>query len=165
MRIDFDWDPAKAAGNAAKHGVAFEEAMTIFRDPLALSLLDDDQCRRGALDHARHRIQWKSSARCAHLGGHRPGSEHGPHHIGTTADPERGASVSRGFLAMKDEYDFSKAERGRFHRPDAVLTPPVHLEAEVLAFLTARAEARGVSLSELVNALLKKDIELIEAAE
>lgn len=64
---------------------------------------------------------------------------------------------------MKDEYDFSKADRGRFHRPDAVLTPPVHLDPDVLAFLTA--QARGVSLSELVNALLKKDIELIEAAE
>ena len=66
---------------------------------------------------------------------------------------------------MKDEYDFSKAERGRFYRSEAVLTPPVHLDPDVLAFLTARAEARGVSLSELVNALLKKDIELIEAAE
>ena len=66
---------------------------------------------------------------------------------------------------MKDEYDFSKAERGRFYRPDAVLNPPVHLDPEVLAFLTARAEARGISLSELVNALLKKNIELIEAAE
>jgi hypothetical protein len=66
---------------------------------------------------------------------------------------------------MKDEYDFSKAERGRFYRPDAQLTPPVHLEPEVLAFLVSRADARGVSLSELVNALLKKDIELIEAAE
>jgi len=66
---------------------------------------------------------------------------------------------------MKDEYDFSKAERGRFYRPDAVLNPPVHLDPEVLAFLTARAEARGISLSELVNALLKKEIELIEAAE
>jgi len=66
---------------------------------------------------------------------------------------------------MKDEYDFSKAQRGRFYRPDAVLNPPVHLDPEVLAFLTARAEARGISLSELVNALLKKDIELIEAAE
>ena len=49
--------------------------------------------------------------------------------------------------------------------PGAALTPPVHLDPDVLAFLTARAEARGVSLSELVNALLKKDIELIEAAE
>jgi hypothetical protein len=66
---------------------------------------------------------------------------------------------------MKDEYDFSKAERGRFYRADSVLVPPVHLEAEVLAFLSARAAARGVSLSALVNALLKKDIELIEAAE
>jgi len=66
---------------------------------------------------------------------------------------------------MKDDYDFSKAERGRFYRPDAVLVPPIHLDAEVLAFLAARAEARGVSLSELVNALLKKDIELIETLE
>ena len=66
---------------------------------------------------------------------------------------------------MKDEYDFSKAERGRFFRPDAVLAPPVPLDPDVLAFLTIRAEARGISLSELVNALLKKDIELIEAAE
>lgn len=66
---------------------------------------------------------------------------------------------------MKDEYDFSHAERGKFYRPDAVLVPPVHLDPEVLAFLTARAAARGMPLSELVNALLKKDIELIEAAE
>ena len=42
MRIDFDWDPAKAASNAAKHGVAFEEAMTVFRDPLARSIPDPD---------------------------------------------------------------------------------------------------------------------------
>ena len=32
---------------------------------------------------------------------------------------------------MKDEYDFSKAERGRFYRQDAVLTSPVHLLAEL----------------------------------
>jgi hypothetical protein len=66
---------------------------------------------------------------------------------------------------MKDEYDFSKAHRGRFYRQDAVLAPPVHLDPEVLAFLTERAAARGMSLNELVNALLKKDIEKIEAAE
>lgn len=42
MRIDFDWDPAKAASNAAKHGVTFEQAMSVFRDPLAGSILDRD---------------------------------------------------------------------------------------------------------------------------
>lgn len=66
---------------------------------------------------------------------------------------------------MKQEYDFSKGERGKFHRPGAALVPPVHLDADVLAFLSARAKARGMSLDELVNQLLKKDIELIEMAE
>ena len=42
MRIDFDWDPAKAASNAGKHGVSFEEAIMAFRDPMALSFLDLD---------------------------------------------------------------------------------------------------------------------------
>lgn len=40
--IIFDWDPAKAASNLRKHGVRFEEAMRVFVDPLALSLLDHD---------------------------------------------------------------------------------------------------------------------------
>jgi hypothetical protein len=66
---------------------------------------------------------------------------------------------------MKDGYDFSKAERGLFYRKGAILASPVRLDPEVLAFLTARAEARGIPLSDLVNELLKKHIELIEAAE
>ena len=57
---------------------------------------------------------------------------------------------------MRVDYDFSNAERGRFYRPNAVRIPPIHLDPEVLAFLTKRAEARGVSLSELVNALLPR---------
>jgi hypothetical protein len=66
---------------------------------------------------------------------------------------------------MKTDYDFSKAERGKFFRKDAVPVPPVHLEPEVLSYLSARAAARGTSLSALVNDLLKKDIELIEVAK
>jgi hypothetical protein len=42
VRIDFDWDPAKAASNALKHGVSFETAVTVFRDPLARSMVDRD---------------------------------------------------------------------------------------------------------------------------
>ena len=42
MRIDFEWDPSKAASNAARHRVSFEDAMTVFRDPLARSILDPD---------------------------------------------------------------------------------------------------------------------------
>ena len=42
FRIDFDWDPKKEASNSAKHGVAFELAMTVFRDPLAATILDHE---------------------------------------------------------------------------------------------------------------------------
>ena len=34
------WDPRKAELNARKHGVRFEEATTVFRDPLALIIED-----------------------------------------------------------------------------------------------------------------------------
>ena len=40
--IEFDWDPAKAASNKTKHGISFEDAMTVFLDPLALTLFDED---------------------------------------------------------------------------------------------------------------------------
>jgi len=66
---------------------------------------------------------------------------------------------------MKDEYDFSKGERGKCHRAGAELVPPVHLEPEILSYLSARAAAQGTSLSALVNRLLRKDIELIEVAK
>jgi uncharacterized protein len=42
MRFEFDWDPAKAESNRSKHGVTFEDAMGVFGDPLALSLLDNE---------------------------------------------------------------------------------------------------------------------------
>ena len=65
---------------------------------------------------------------------------------------------------MADEYDFSNGVRGKFFQAGATLSPPVHLDPDVLHYLQARAIARGTTLNDLVNQLLKKDIELIESA-
>jgi hypothetical protein len=65
---------------------------------------------------------------------------------------------------MKDRYDFSKGTRGKFYRPDAVFRLPVYLDEKVQTYLTAKADAKGVDLADLVNEMLKKDIELIEMA-
>ncbi len=65
---------------------------------------------------------------------------------------------------MPAEIDFSKGTRGKFFKPGARLDLPVYLEAEVQAYLADRAKARGIEVAQLVNELLKKDIELIEAA-
>jgi hypothetical protein len=64
---------------------------------------------------------------------------------------------------MKQQYDFSKGVRGRFYNPQAVFKLPVYLDEQVQGYLTARAEAKGIDLSELVNDLLKRDIALIQA--
>lgn len=38
----FEWDPAKAEANFRKHGVSFDEAVTVFDDPLAITYTDPD---------------------------------------------------------------------------------------------------------------------------
>jgi uncharacterized protein len=38
--VNFEWDPHKAAQNLRKHGVSFQEAATVFGDPLALTYDD-----------------------------------------------------------------------------------------------------------------------------
>jgi len=42
MALEFEWDPKKAAANRTIHGIAFEEALTVFRDPLA-RIFDDEE--------------------------------------------------------------------------------------------------------------------------
>lgn len=64
---------------------------------------------------------------------------------------------------MKEHYDFSKGERGKFYRADAVFRLPVYLDDQVQSYLAAKAEAKGVELSDLVNDLLKREIEIIES--
>lgn len=40
MSLEFEWDQDKARGNLKKHKVSFEEASSIFCDPLALTIPD-----------------------------------------------------------------------------------------------------------------------------
>ena len=63
---------------------------------------------------------------------------------------------------MKDEYDFSGAEQGKFYRPIEELDIPIYLDKEVKAFFIERLKGEGqeFSLNQVINALLKKDIEI-----
>ena len=42
MKADIEWDPVKAEANLQKHGVSFEEASTVFDDPL----MSDDSTKK-----------------------------------------------------------------------------------------------------------------------
>ena len=40
--MEFDWDGKKAEANLSKHGVSFDEAKTVFDDPLYIDFYDPD---------------------------------------------------------------------------------------------------------------------------
>ena len=63
---------------------------------------------------------------------------------------------------MREEYDFSKGERGKFYDAEVKLNLPVYLDAEVFDYFSEKAKQKGVEVSTIVNEMLKKDIDLIE---
>jgi uncharacterized DUF497 family protein len=48
--MDFEWDPDKADANLAKHGIDFEDAITVFDDP-AVTTKPDPRKYRGETRH------------------------------------------------------------------------------------------------------------------
>ena len=58
MFVDCEWDEKKAAYNLEKHGISFEEAATVFGDPLYIDFYDPDH----SVDEHRYIIIGTSSA-------------------------------------------------------------------------------------------------------
>ncbi|MBX7234621.1 MAG: BrnT family toxin [Caldilineales bacterium] len=40
--MHFEWDPRKAASNLSKHSISFDEAVTVFNDPMFITVMDDE---------------------------------------------------------------------------------------------------------------------------
>ncbi len=50
VAYDFEWDAVKALSNVRKHGVTFDQAATVLRDALALTVFD--------AAHSEHEERW-----------------------------------------------------------------------------------------------------------
>lgn len=63
---------------------------------------------------------------------------------------------------MKDEYDFSDAEQGKFYRPLEELDIPIYLDNDIKTFFLEKIKEKGsdFSLSKIINSLIKQDIEI-----
>jgi uncharacterized protein len=57
--MEFEWDERKAVSNFSKHGVSFEEAKTVFEDPLYVDFYDPDHSE----DEERYFIIGESTQR------------------------------------------------------------------------------------------------------
>ena len=58
MRYTFEWDPNKAKENLQRHKVSFERAAEVFRDPLAISIFDEE--------HSEQQERWVTMGRDSH---------------------------------------------------------------------------------------------------
>jgi hypothetical protein len=63
---------------------------------------------------------------------------------------------------MKREYDFSKAIRGKFYRKGAELRLPIYLDPKLQKKLERLARKKGKDVGEMVNLLLRKDVDFLE---
>lgn len=45
MDYIFEWDPDKAQQNKKKHGISFDQAATVFTDPMAISIYDTEHSK------------------------------------------------------------------------------------------------------------------------
>ncbi|MFB3891895.1 MAG: hypothetical protein ACE15C_07715 [Phycisphaerae bacterium] len=63
---------------------------------------------------------------------------------------------------MRKHYDFRKASQGKMYRPAARLRIPVYLDRDVERGLTSAKQGSGDHLSQIVNAILRKEIEVAE---
>ena len=68
-------------------------------------------------------------------------------------------------MKMRKEYNFSKAERGKFYHPDLRLNIPIYLDEEVSTFVEKIASKKDIDRSSVVNEILRGDIKLAEAME
>jgi hypothetical protein len=61
---------------------------------------------------------------------------------------------------MKEEYDFSNAEQGKFYVPVEDIQLPIYLDKDIIQYLNEKCLTTQESLQILVNDLLRKDIEI-----
>ncbi|MCG6534276.1 MAG: hypothetical protein L7F78_06195 [Syntrophales bacterium LBB04] len=63
---------------------------------------------------------------------------------------------------MKKEYNFSKAEQGKFYRPKPELEIPVYLDKKVKSFFVKKASDKNLQLNKIINTILKKEMDLLQ---
>ncbi len=63
---------------------------------------------------------------------------------------------------MKEKYDFTNAEKGKFYKDNLELNIPVYLDNDVLEFVDKIAHKKQKNISFVVNQLIHSDMELAE---
>ncbi len=133
MALSFEWDENKAKSNLAKHGVSFEEASTVFGDPMSLTVPDpahsqaEDRFIIIGQSHLRKLLVVVHTSSGAIISGW---LAHG-------ARAEKNARLMKKAVSgaadpdLRAEYDFARGVRGKYARRFAQGANVVVLEPDV----------------------------------
>jgi uncharacterized DUF497 family protein len=149
--VKFEWDPRKAAANLRKHGVSFDEAMTVFADWESVTIPDPDHSE----GEERFLIVGSSSAR-----GDRSWLSPTPNGARMSASSARDARMrasgenmankTKQGQEMRDHYDFSGGVRGKYAARYAEGTNVVVLAPDV-----AEVFPDSIAVNEALRTLVR----------
>ena len=146
--LEFEWDSQKAAANLAKHKISFEEAATVFADPLGRIVADP----RHSSQEERFVLLGRSRPAVCSQSCMRNGTERfeSSAHDGQPAvnggimkkrlnkrEPANNADADE----ILPEYDFSRAARNKYASRYAAGSAVVVLEPDVAAAFPSPKEA------------------------
>jgi len=161
MSLRFEWDPRKAAANQAKHGVSFEEALTVFADPLA-RLFDDPHtrarksARSSSATPGGRDCSWSASPSagtwCASSAP--AGQPNGSDKTMQKGTPRKRPPRSRNGMRREYRFDYTAARPNRFAG---------RIRAGAVAVLLDPDVAAAFASAEAVNALLRSVITALPA--
>ena len=63
---------------------------------------------------------------------------------------------------MKKKYDFSKAVKGKFFTPESEIELPIYLDKNIRNFYSKVAQNRNKEIGNVINAILKKEMEILK---
>lgn len=144
LAFQFEWDEKKTDSNIRKHGVSFEQACTVFRDPRVLTVAD--------LEHSEAEERWFSVG-CASNGAIVAivyiWSESDFGSIQVRLISARGATRVKISYYREGlwpaEIDFSRGVRGRHHIPaNAKVFVPTSIERSVWEYFSAKLSSGGL---------------------
>ena len=153
--------------NIKKHNISFKKASYIFTDPFALSTFDDTHSEREdrwvLLGKAKdevilvviHTFREKKGTEYIRIISARKATR-------TERQVYQENTSFRKVSEMKEEYDFTNAEQGKFYRPIEELELPIYLDEEVKEFFVnfLKNKEDDISLNDVINSILKQNIEM-----
>ena len=145
--MEFEWDLDKAESNLEKHRVKFEEASTVFGDPLSLTIADPDH----STDEERLILLGESFEGRLLVVVHTERNEKMRIISARIATRnERMKKNNEPDPMMRDEYDFSEGVRGKYAARFSKGSNVIVLDPDV---------ASEFATNEAVNRALRKEIE------